>query len=231
MARPRSTFNLMVDGPSGVGAVFHALAHDARRDMLGRLASGELTVGELAEPLAMSLAAASKHVKVLERAGLVRRTVEGRRHVCRLEAAPLASAAGWLRFYERFWAERLDALETLLEPGPEEEEEEEPMTRKTNFPAVRLQRTIPAPPHAVYRAWLEPDLVRQWMAPGSLEVKRVEIDERVGGRYSVWQTDSGAERPAGSNAKSSSWSPTSASSFGGASWVRGEPKVRSSIPD
>ena len=94
--------------------VFHALAHDARREMLGRLASGELTVGELAEPLAMSLAAASKHVKVLERAGLVHRTVDGRRHVCRLEPRPLASAAAWLRFYERFWNERLDALEGLL---------------------------------------------------------------------------------------------------------------------
>ncbi len=66
------------------------------------------------------------------------------------------------------------------------------MTQKTDFPAVRLQRTIPAPAHAVYRAWLEPDLVRQWMAPGSLEAKRVEIDERVGGRYSVWHFDSGA---------------------------------------
>lgn len=108
----------MVEGPSGVGTVFHALAHDARRDMLGRLASGELTVGELAEPLAMSLAAASKHVKVLERAGLLHRTVQGRRHVCRLEAAPLASAASWLNFYQRFWDERLDALQTLLQPGP-----------------------------------------------------------------------------------------------------------------
>ena len=94
--------------------VFHALAHDARREMLGRLALRELTVGELAEPLAMSLAAASKHVKVLERAGLVHRTVDGRRHVCRLEPAPLASAAAWLRDYERFWSERLDALEALL---------------------------------------------------------------------------------------------------------------------
>ena len=66
------------------------------------------------------------------------------------------------------------------------------MTQTTKFPAVRLQRTIPAPAHAVYRAWLEPDLVRQWMAPGSLGVERVDIDERVGGRYSVWQTASGA---------------------------------------
>src|SRR5262245_45990093 len=101
-------------------ATFHALAHGARRDMLGRLTRTELTVGELAEPLAMSLAAASKHVKVLERAGLVRRTVEGRRHVCRLEPAPLASAFAWLRFYERYWGERLDALEGLFTENKED---------------------------------------------------------------------------------------------------------------
>ena len=103
-------------------SVFHALAHGARRDMLGRLSSHELTVGELAEPLAMSLAGASKHIKVLERAGLVQRTVDGRRHVCRLDAAPLASAAHWLRFYERYWTERLDALEELFRTDPDQED-------------------------------------------------------------------------------------------------------------
>lgn len=95
--------------------VFQALAHQARRDMLARLASRELTVGELAEPLDMSLAAASKHVLVLERAGLVRRNVVGRRHVCRIEAGPLAAADQWLRFYERHWNERLNALESLMQ--------------------------------------------------------------------------------------------------------------------
>jgi DNA-binding transcriptional ArsR family regulator len=112
-------FNHMVEE---MDAVFHALAHGARREMVGRLADGELTVGELAEPLAMSLAAASKHVKVLERAGLVHRTVDGRRHVCRLEAAPLASATAWLRFYERHWTERLDALEELFRTDPDQED-------------------------------------------------------------------------------------------------------------
>ncbi len=95
--------------------VFHALAHGARRDMLGRLTAGELTVSELAEPLEMSLAAASKHIKVLERAGLVERTIEGRRHVCRLDPGPLHSASEWLQFYERFWNEHLDALVTMFE--------------------------------------------------------------------------------------------------------------------
>lgn len=105
-------------------AVFHALAHDARRAMLRRLAQGEQTVGELAAPLSMSLAAASKHVKVLERAGLIQRTVDGRRHVCRLEPGPLASASAWLHFYERHWNERLDALAGLFQADPTPEEEE-----------------------------------------------------------------------------------------------------------
>lgn len=68
------------------------------------------------------------------------------------------------------------------------------MTRETREHAVvRLERTIPAPPHAVYRAWLEPDLLRRWLAPGGLDVTRVEIDERVGGRYRIWQADAGAD--------------------------------------
>jgi DNA-binding transcriptional ArsR family regulator len=108
----------MVEDTAVMNEVFHALAHEARREMLGRLATRELTVGELAQPLAMSLAAASKHVKVLERAGLVRRTVDGRRHVCRLDATPFASASDWLSTYERFWNERLDVLEGLLKPAP-----------------------------------------------------------------------------------------------------------------
>ena len=105
--------------------VFHALSHEVRRAMLGRLAHGELTVGELAEPLDMTLAAASKHVKMLERAGLVHRTVDGRRHVCRLEPGPLASAYAWLRFYERFWAERLDALGDLFHADHNSEGEQQ----------------------------------------------------------------------------------------------------------
>lgn len=97
-----------------LNAVFHALGDATRRQMLRKLASGERTVGELAEPFAISLAAASKHIKALEKAGLIRREVRGRTHLCRLDPAPLASAQQWLSFYERFWTERLDVLERLL---------------------------------------------------------------------------------------------------------------------
>jgi len=95
-------------------AVFHALGDATRRQMLHVLTGGERTVGQLAEPFAISLQAASKHIKALENAGLVRREVRGRTHHCRLEPGPLASAYEWLGFYERFWSNRLDVLERLL---------------------------------------------------------------------------------------------------------------------
>ncbi len=94
--------------------IFHALGDATRRAMLGELAVGERTVGELAQPFAMSLAAASKHIKVLESAGLVRREVRGRTHLCSLDPVPLMSADQWLGVYRRFWAGRLDTLEQLL---------------------------------------------------------------------------------------------------------------------
>ena len=94
--------------------VFHALGDATRRRMLRDLAGGARSVGELAAPFDISLAAASKHIKALEHAGLVRREVRGRTHLCRLEPGPLASAHEWLGFYERFWTDRLDILERLL---------------------------------------------------------------------------------------------------------------------
>ena len=94
--------------------IFHALGDATRRTMLGDLAAGERTVGELAQPFAMSLAAASKHIKVLEAAGLIRRDIRGRTHVCSLDPAPLLSADEWLGVYRRFWTDRLDTLEQLL---------------------------------------------------------------------------------------------------------------------
>jgi DNA-binding transcriptional ArsR family regulator len=95
-------------------AVFHALGDPTRRAMLRSLASGERTVGELAAPFDISLAAASKHVRALESAGLIQRDVRGRTHHCRLDASPLADAFQWLGFYERFWTDRLNVLDRLL---------------------------------------------------------------------------------------------------------------------
>jgi DNA-binding transcriptional ArsR family regulator len=106
--------------------IFHALSDATRRRMLLELSSGERTVGQLAQPFAMSLAAASKHIKVLEGAGLIQREVRGRSHLCRLDPGPLESAHDWLSFYERFWTARLDVLDRLLR----EEDEQKSANRK-----------------------------------------------------------------------------------------------------
>src|SRR5215467_9325119 len=94
-------------------ATFSALADPTRRAILARLASGEASVTDLAKPFAMSQPAISKHLKVLERAGLISRGRDGQRRPCRIEAKPLAEASGWLEGYRRIWEanyERLDAL-------------------------------------------------------------------------------------------------------------------------
>jgi DNA-binding transcriptional ArsR family regulator len=95
--------------------VFQALAHPARREILRRVARKERTVTELAEPFKMSLEAVSKHIQVLERARLIRRTRSGRSHRCRLTPAPLRDAAKVLATLAGLWNQRLDALEQLLE--------------------------------------------------------------------------------------------------------------------
>lgn len=102
--------------------VFHALSDPTRRGMLATLALGEQSVGALAKPFAMSLAGASKHLKVLEGAGLVHRRKAGRTHLCSLRAEPLAEAERWLKQWEKFWTVRLDRLEALIEQDKGEKE-------------------------------------------------------------------------------------------------------------
>ena len=100
--------------PARLDAVFGALADPTRRAMLRDLAKQPRTIGELAAPFDISLAGASKHIQVLERAGLIQREIQGRVHLCRLDARPLHAGAEWIRHYERFWTSRLDTLEALL---------------------------------------------------------------------------------------------------------------------
>jgi DNA-binding transcriptional ArsR family regulator len=95
--------------------VFHALAHPARRTMLSDLMDGERNLTELAAPLRMSFPAASKHVRVLEQARLVRRRVVGRTHLCRIEGKPLAQANQWLQNYRNIWEANFQRLDDLLD--------------------------------------------------------------------------------------------------------------------
>jgi DNA-binding transcriptional ArsR family regulator len=100
--------------PERLDATFAALADPTRRAILARLALGEASVMELAEPFAMSQPAISKHLKVLERAGLVSRGRDAQRRPCRLEAQPLAEATEWLEAYRQFWEESFERLDELL---------------------------------------------------------------------------------------------------------------------
>ncbi|WP_109488834.1 ArsR/SmtB family transcription factor [Occallatibacter savannae] len=98
-----------------LSTTFAALADPTRRAILGRLMQGETSVSELAEPFAMTMPAVSKHLKVLERAGLIARGREAQWRPCRLNASPLKEAANWIEDYRRFWGRHIDALERHLD--------------------------------------------------------------------------------------------------------------------
>ncbi|HLX42662.1 MAG TPA: metalloregulator ArsR/SmtB family transcription factor [Bryobacteraceae bacterium] len=100
--------------PDHLSNTFAALADPTRRAILARLSSGEASVTELAEPFEMSMPAISKHLKVLERAGLIARSREAQWRPCRLEPGPLRDVAGWLDHYRRFWEESLGRLDQYL---------------------------------------------------------------------------------------------------------------------
>lgn len=107
------------DSPQPLDGVFAALSDPTRRALMARLAERDgLTVGELAQPLPISMPAVTRHLDVLEAAGLLRRRKEGRRVLCHLRPAPLRIARDWLTDYERFWTEGFDRLAALLEDKP-----------------------------------------------------------------------------------------------------------------
>jgi DNA-binding transcriptional ArsR family regulator len=117
--------------PDQLSETFAALADPTRRAILARLASGEASVTELAEPFEMSMPAISKHLKVLERAGLIGRGREAQWRPCRLEAAPLKDVAGWVERYRRFWEQSFDRLEDYLRELKEKEKKNARKRRKT----------------------------------------------------------------------------------------------------
>lgn len=105
--------------------VFGALADPTRRAILDRLAEGEATVNQLAEPFPISLQAVSKHLKVLERAGLITRGKEAQWRPCRLDAGPLREVADWVATYRRFWEQRYDRLDAYLKQLQTDEKQQE----------------------------------------------------------------------------------------------------------
>jgi DNA-binding transcriptional ArsR family regulator len=123
-----------------LSATFGALADPTRRAILARLASGEASVTELSEPFAMSMPAISKHLKVLERAGLIARGREAQWRPCRLQARPLQDVAGWVEHYRRFWEESFDRLGDYLQELKRENAKNNLKTKAKESKHVRTQR-------------------------------------------------------------------------------------------
>ena len=119
---------LNTTAPDQLTATFSALADPTRRAILARLSTGDATVTELAEPFEMSLPAVSRHLKVLEHAGLISRSRDAQWRPCRLAAEPLRDAAGWLDDYRRFWEESLDRLNAYVKEL--QQQREKPHVRK-----------------------------------------------------------------------------------------------------
>jgi DNA-binding transcriptional ArsR family regulator len=120
--------------PDPLSATFSALADPTRRAILSRLSSGEASVTELAEPFAISMPAVSKHLKVLEQAGLIARGRDAQWRPCRLEAAPLRDVADWVEQYRGFWEQSFDRLESYLKELRKKEKKNDRKTRKHQPP-------------------------------------------------------------------------------------------------
>jgi DNA-binding transcriptional ArsR family regulator len=121
----------MVNHLQSLDSTFAALSDATRRGILARLAAGEFSVSELAKPYDMSLPAVSKHLRVLESAGLLRRRKDGRVQRCNLVAGPMKSAAEWIEHYRRFWEAQLDSLARFLEDSSNKEKKSWPKRRKS----------------------------------------------------------------------------------------------------
>jgi uncharacterized protein YndB with AHSA1/START domain/DNA-binding transcriptional ArsR family regulator len=170
-----------------------ALADPTRRAILRRLLQGEARVTELADPFPISLNAVSKHIRVLERANLVRRRVVGREHLLSFNPAPLHEAAAWIAEQQAAWTMRLDALDVMLDEelsaigyrlsaigssdASESIAEGDWNSMREAEHKVTITRVFDAPVGDVYAAWTEPGKMRSWMA------QMVDADVRVGGHY------------------------------------------------
>ena len=190
-------------------ATFAALADRTRRAMVAKLARGEASVLELAEPHDMSQPAISKHLKVLERAGLITRGRDAQRRPCRLEPRRLKLVADWIATYREYWEEsyaRLDdVLQELQGQTPTKQKKRKrrgpmPTSRKLEViaapdkPTIVTRRTFDAPRALVFDAWTKAEYIKRWMGPRNMEMVVCEIDLRVGGGYRfVHRTPDGQE--------------------------------------
>ena len=182
-----------------LSTIFAALADPTRRAILARLVDGDTTVSELAAPFSISLPAVSRHLKVLERAGLISRSRSAQWRSSSLQPEPLQDVMEWMEGYRQFWDANFDRLDAHLrrvrqehehshQPEHQAEHQAElegthSMTESAATQDLVLTRIFDAPREVVYKAFIDPDQLAQWYPPAGFSVPRdtVEIDARVGG--------------------------------------------------
>ncbi len=188
--------------------VFSALADPTRRDMVARLAVGDATVNELAQPYDVTVQAVSKHLKVLEGAGLVSRSRDAQRRPVHLEAEVFDLMTKWIERYRQEAEERyrrLDAVLAAMDESSAETDDRDRAARSSimtattshetqiiadpGLPTVEIVREFDAPPEAVFRAHTDPELVVQWLGPRRLTMRIDHYDARTGGSYRYIHTD------------------------------------------
>ncbi len=189
--------------PRLLNRTFAALADPTRRRILEHLAAGDRCVTDLARPYSMSLPAVSKHLRVLEKAGLIRRRRHGRVHQLKLEAAPMQQAQQWIEEYRRFWEESFDRLDEYLK---ELQTKEKKMTTKNNRKAAPdstgqefiITREFAAPRELVFKAWTNPEQLAQWWGPRGFTNPLCEWDPRPGKKiHVVMRAPNGTNYPMG----------------------------------
>jgi uncharacterized protein YndB with AHSA1/START domain len=166
----------------GLDDVFAALAHPIRRAIIERLAEGDCTVGELAEPHDVSLPAISQHLRALEEVGLLEQTHTGRVRRCALKAAPLSAAFSWIVQYRIFWEDVLDDIGKKVERRGRTMTETKTKTRTTTG-TVRLSRIFKAPRERVFNAFLDADAMAKWLPPNGYTAHVYKLEPKVGGNY------------------------------------------------
>src|SRR6516225_8819204 len=172
--------------PDHLSTTYAALADPTRRAILARLAAGEATVGDLAEPFPMSLPAVSKHLKVLERAGLITRGRKAQWRPCRLDAGPLKDAAQWLEHYRHFWDDSFDRLDAYL---GELQSGSRRMAITADAAALSAERELvitrifDAPRRLVFKMWTEPGHLARWWVPRGFATISSRMDVRPGGSW------------------------------------------------
>lgn len=172
--------------PDKLSQVFLALAHPVRREILFSLMEGEASVKIIAKPFSMSMVAVTKHLKILERAKLIKRSKNAQLRPSHLQAGPLKEASNWIQQYRQFWNESFDKLDEYIEELQKKEKiMSETDQSNESKPELTITRVFNATPSQVYKMWTEPEHIAKWYGPKGFTVPEAKIDLRVGGEFLI----------------------------------------------